>query len=102
MNVTREVVTDLLPIYFSGEASGDTKVLVEDYFRQDPDFEQPRDVRRHQRNEVFGIKPPQGVVTVTARHHRNVVDVRVLDHCRQGIVGAARFELVPHVLFPEL
>ena len=39
MNVTRQVVTDLLPIYFSGEASGDTKVLVEDYFRQDPDFE---------------------------------------------------------------
>jgi len=39
MNVTREVVTDLLPIYFSGEASGDTNVLVEDYFRQDPDFE---------------------------------------------------------------
>jgi hypothetical protein len=39
MNVTREVVTDLLPVYFSGEASGDTKVLVEDYFRQDPDFE---------------------------------------------------------------
>jgi hypothetical protein len=39
MNVTREVVTDLLPVYFSGEASVDTKVLVEDYFRQDPDFE---------------------------------------------------------------
>ena len=39
MNITREVVTDLLPVYFSGEASGDTKVLVEDYFRQDPDFE---------------------------------------------------------------
>ena len=39
MNVTRDVVTDLLPIYFSGEASGDTKLLVEDYFRQDPDFE---------------------------------------------------------------
>src|SRR5215831_16890442 len=39
MNVTREVVTDLLPVYFSGEASRDTKVLVEDYFRQHPDFE---------------------------------------------------------------
>jgi hypothetical protein len=39
MNVTREVVTDLLPIYFSDEASADTKVLVEQYFRQDPDFE---------------------------------------------------------------
>jgi hypothetical protein len=39
MNVTREVVADLLPIYFPDEASADTKVLVEDYFRQDPDFE---------------------------------------------------------------
>jgi len=39
MNITRNVVTDLLPVYFAGEASGDTKVLVEDYFRQDPDFE---------------------------------------------------------------
>ena len=39
MNVTREVVMDLLPIYFSDEASADTKMLVEDYFRQDPDFE---------------------------------------------------------------
>jgi hypothetical protein len=39
MNVTREVVTDLLPIYFSGEASKDTKALVEDYFHENPDFE---------------------------------------------------------------
>ena len=40
MNVTQEVVTDLLPIYFSGDASKDTKALVEDYFRENPDFEQ--------------------------------------------------------------
>jgi len=39
MNVTRKVITDLLPIYFSGEASVDTRALVENYFRQDPDFE---------------------------------------------------------------
>jgi heme/copper-type cytochrome/quinol oxidase subunit 4 len=39
MNITREVVTDLLPVYFSGEASADTRALVEDYFRQNPDFE---------------------------------------------------------------
>jgi hypothetical protein len=39
MNVTREVMTDLLPVYFSGEASQDTKRLMEEYFRQDPDFE---------------------------------------------------------------
>jgi len=34
MNVTREVMTDLLPVYFSGEASEDTKQLVEIYFRR--------------------------------------------------------------------
>jgi len=39
MNITREVVTDLLPIYFSGEASSDTKSLVEEYLRDNPDFE---------------------------------------------------------------
>ena len=39
MNITREVVTDLLPIYFSGDASRDTKSLVEEYFRDNPDFE---------------------------------------------------------------
>jgi len=39
MNITQEVVTDLLPVYFSGEASSDTKSLVEEYFRENPDFE---------------------------------------------------------------
>ena len=39
MNITQEVVTDLLPIYLSGEASSDTKSLVEEYFRDNPDFE---------------------------------------------------------------
>jgi len=39
MNVTRDVMTDLLPVYFSDEASEDTRRLMEEYFRQDPDFE---------------------------------------------------------------
>ena len=39
MNVTRDVMTDLLPVYFSGEASEDTKRLMEEYFRVNPDFE---------------------------------------------------------------
>jgi hypothetical protein len=39
MSVTRDVVTDLLPVYFSGEASEDTKRLMEAYFLEDPDFE---------------------------------------------------------------
>lgn len=39
MNLEREVIVDLLPAYFSGEASAATRALVEDYFRQHPDFE---------------------------------------------------------------
>ncbi len=38
MKVTREVIIDLLPAYFSNEASADTRALVEDFFRQDPEF----------------------------------------------------------------
>lgn len=39
MNATRDVITDLLPLYFSGEASDDTRAMVEEYFKADPEFE---------------------------------------------------------------
>jgi hypothetical protein len=39
MKLQREVIIDLLPAYFSGEASAATRALVEDYFREHPDFE---------------------------------------------------------------
>lgn len=38
MNVTRDVITDLLPTYDSGEASRDTRELVEEFLRNDPAF----------------------------------------------------------------
>ncbi len=40
MNVTREVILDLLPVYLSGEASPDTRSLVEEYMKQDPELAQ--------------------------------------------------------------
>jgi len=40
MNVTREVILDLLPVYLSGEASPATRALVEEYMKQDPDLAQ--------------------------------------------------------------
>lgn len=39
MNVTRNVINDLLPAYFAGDASADTRRLVEEYFKQDAAFE---------------------------------------------------------------
>jgi hypothetical protein len=39
MMIEREIIVDLLPAYFSGEASAATRRLVEDFFRENPDFE---------------------------------------------------------------
>lgn len=38
MKVTRNVVKDLLPVYVAGEASDDTRALVEDWLRTDPEL----------------------------------------------------------------
>ena len=38
MNVTREVINDLWPLYIAGEASADTRALVEAFLRADPEF----------------------------------------------------------------
>jgi hypothetical protein len=38
MNVTRQVIMDLWPVYTAGEASADTRALVEAFLRQDPEF----------------------------------------------------------------
>ena len=40
MNITREVIMDLLPVYLAGEASLATRVLVEEFLAQDPELAQ--------------------------------------------------------------
>ena len=38
MKITRDVVSDLWPLYSSGEASADTRALVDEFLRDDSDF----------------------------------------------------------------
>lgn len=38
MNVTRKVVQDLVTLYLAGEASPDSRALVEEYLRTDPEL----------------------------------------------------------------
>jgi predicted anti-sigma-YlaC factor YlaD len=38
MNISGDVITDLLPLYLAGEASPGTRALLEDYLREHPDF----------------------------------------------------------------
>jgi hypothetical protein len=37
-NVTRDVISDIWPLYNSGEASPATRSLVEEFLREDPEF----------------------------------------------------------------
>jgi hypothetical protein len=37
-NVTRDVITDLYPLYISGDASPDTRRLIEVFIKEDPEF----------------------------------------------------------------
>jgi hypothetical protein len=38
MTITKEIITDLMPLYLSGECSRDTKALIEEFFRGNPNF----------------------------------------------------------------
>ena len=48
MNVTREVIRDLLPLYEAGEVSGDTRRLVEEFLEQDPELARQLEEERRQ------------------------------------------------------
>ena len=38
IELTRNIILDLMPIYLAGEASEDTKTLVEEYLKTDPEL----------------------------------------------------------------
>jgi anti-sigma factor RsiW len=48
MNVTRDVVADLLPAYLAGEASADTRALVEEFAGQDAAFARALEAQRRE------------------------------------------------------
>jgi anti-sigma factor RsiW len=59
MTITRDIVRDLMPAYWSGEATADTRAAVESYFAQDPAFaEEAR--REAEALRHLGSSPSQG------------------------------------------
>ena len=61
MKVTRDVIYDLLPGYFSGDISPATRALVDEFLQQDPEFRQMmerfRTVFREPRPSAAGVVP---------------------------------------------
>jgi anti-sigma factor RsiW len=53
MTITRDVITDLLPAYLSGEASADTRALVEEMAGRDPDIGRLVEAARNERMDAM-------------------------------------------------
>ena len=53
MAITRPVILDLWPAYVSGEASPETRALIEEFLASDPEF-----ARQLRENPLAGLEPP--------------------------------------------
>lgn len=76
--ISRDVVTDLWPLYRTGEASRDSKALVDEFLAEDPAFASTL----HKSGELGGAMPPFRLSPEAER--------RLLDDAR----GRARNKLV--------
>lgn len=50
MNFTKDVISDLLPLYVSDECSSDTKKLIDEYLKEHPEFAEQ--VKKFSRNPL--------------------------------------------------
>jgi hypothetical protein len=65
MNVTKDIIDDLIPLYAANECSADTRALVEEYLHRNP--QRAEDVRRIMGTHGPGPVPPaQGLDEVRA------------------------------------
>ena len=83
MNITREVITDLLPGYFAKECSRESKLLVEEFFKANPEFE-------HEANELRTPFPriiPPGLTK--GDEMKSLGKTRRLLRMRSSILGSA-------------
>ena len=76
MNITRNVVKDLVTVYLAGEASADTRALVEDWLRSDPDLAAQVDRARGLELPVVALPAP-------------TVEKRAFDRTRRRLRGRA-------------
>ena len=85
MNISKEVIRDLLPIYVAGEASADTRALLEDYLRANPEF--ARQVRSRAETTAALLAPPP---PLTPDHEKSTLErVRAFERHRTYLRGFA-------------
>jgi anti-sigma factor RsiW len=82
MNVTQEVIVDLLPVYLSGEASPATRSLVEEFLKQDAEFAQR--IRRQWAESFAKLAPSAPPPELELRSFRRA---RRLLHIQKWLLG---------------
>ena len=55
MKITKHIINDLLPLYFAGEVSDETRQLVEEFFETDPEYAK---WVRDQKDEILKMDLP--------------------------------------------
>ena len=91
MNISKDVINDLLPLYFAEDCSADTKQLVEEYFKSNPDFE--KRVKKLNQNPI-----PKDIVQNLGKtdEMKSLLETRRLLKARGIFMGfAIFFSLVP-------
>jgi len=91
MNVTRDVILDLLPVYLAGEASEDTRRLVNEFVQADPSLGQ--ELRQRTVENLAAIAPPSLPPDLELQALRSTR--RVLAWQRRVLGAAVMFSLLP-------
>ena len=70
--ITRDIITDLLPVYLSGEASADTRALVDSYLKENPDFARVVEQESHASaaSQPSSAKPDQELLALRMAKRR--------------------------------
>jgi len=91
MNVTQDVILDLLPLYFSAEASADSRRLVDEYFAEHPSFAVK--ARESAAESGGGALPPDRVEL------RGLLEAKRRVRQRSYLMGAAIFFTIAPLSF---
>jgi anti-sigma factor RsiW len=91
MNLTKDVILDLLPVYLAGESSAATRQLVEEFLKQDPELAE--EIRRQMVENLAAVAPPAMPPELELRSLRRTRGVLAR---QQWLFGAAiLFSLLP-------
>lgn len=96
MHITKDVINDLLPVYLAGEASADTRALVEEFLRADPSM--AAEVKAHAARSTALLESLAEVPAPAPALQEKAAFERIREHARyrnQFFVFAMVFALLP-------